>query len=176
MTESHIVETVLDLRKPQNYSTSLIARFMGTTWGPFGADRTQVGPMLAPWTLLSGFMSIYRDSSEIFFKKIYFFHWNNYFFLCNVMTFLFSVPCCGAVDAYPFCDISRKYWHYYPSIWRFVIHYGMEMLSTLLALCEGNPPSPVDSPHKGPVMRGFDVFFYVSQNKLCDKQPSCQGM
>ena len=32
---------------------SLIARFMGPTWGPSGADRTQVGPMLAPWTLLS---------------------------------------------------------------------------------------------------------------------------
>ena len=33
---------------------SLIARFMGPTWGPAGAGRTQVGPMLAPWTLLSG--------------------------------------------------------------------------------------------------------------------------
>ena len=31
----------------------LIARFMGPTWGPSGADRTQVGPMLAPWILLS---------------------------------------------------------------------------------------------------------------------------
>ena len=31
-----------------------ITRFMGPTWGPSGADRTQVGPMLAPWTLLSG--------------------------------------------------------------------------------------------------------------------------
>ena len=27
---------------------------MGPTWGPSGADRTRVGPMLAPWTLLSG--------------------------------------------------------------------------------------------------------------------------
>ena len=27
---------------------------MGPTWGPSEADRTQVGPMLAPWTLLSG--------------------------------------------------------------------------------------------------------------------------
>ena len=27
---------------------------MESTWGPSGADRTQVGPMLAPWTLLSG--------------------------------------------------------------------------------------------------------------------------
>ena len=26
----------------------------GPTWGRSGADRTQVGPMLAPWTLLSG--------------------------------------------------------------------------------------------------------------------------
>ena len=33
---------------------SLIARFVGPTWGPPGADRTQEGPMLAPWTLLSG--------------------------------------------------------------------------------------------------------------------------
>ena len=33
---------------------TLIARLMGPTWGPFGADRTQVGLMLAPWTLLSG--------------------------------------------------------------------------------------------------------------------------
>ena len=33
---------------------TLIARFMGPTWGPSGADRTQMGPMLAPWTLLSG--------------------------------------------------------------------------------------------------------------------------
>ena len=32
----------------------LMARFMGPTWGPSGADRTQVGPMLAPWILLSG--------------------------------------------------------------------------------------------------------------------------
>ena len=28
-------------------------RFMGPTWGPSGAGGTQVGPMLAPWTLLS---------------------------------------------------------------------------------------------------------------------------
>ena len=37
---------------------TLIARFMGPTWGPSGADRTQVGPMSAPWTLLSGMYSV----------------------------------------------------------------------------------------------------------------------
>ena len=33
---------------------NLIVRFVGPTWGPSGADRTQVSLMLAPWTLLSG--------------------------------------------------------------------------------------------------------------------------
>ena len=40
---------------------SLKTRFMGPTWGPSGANRTQVGPMLATWTLLSGL--ILRDES-----------------------------------------------------------------------------------------------------------------
>ena len=30
---------------------------MGPTWDPSGAGRTQVGPMLAPWTLPSGLIS-----------------------------------------------------------------------------------------------------------------------
>ena len=37
---------------------SLIARFMGPTWGPSGAGMAQVGPMLALWTLLSGVISL----------------------------------------------------------------------------------------------------------------------
>ena len=44
---------------------SLIARFMGPTWGPSGADRTQVSPMLAPWTLLSGIILIYKCLGEM---------------------------------------------------------------------------------------------------------------
>ena len=35
-----------------------IARFMGPTWEPPGTDSTQVGPMLVPWTLLSGYASL----------------------------------------------------------------------------------------------------------------------
>ena len=34
--------------------TTHIARFMGPTWGPPGSCRPQMGPILAPWTLLSG--------------------------------------------------------------------------------------------------------------------------
>ena len=35
---------------------TLIARFMGQTWDPPGSCRPQMGPMLAPWALLSGYM------------------------------------------------------------------------------------------------------------------------
>ena len=40
------------------------------------------------------------------------------------------------------------------------------MFPTLLSLCEENHRSPVDSPHEESVMRGFDVSFVVSLNKL----------
>ena len=60
-------EQIFDLRLPKilRYhcgetrviTIALIARFMGPTWGPSGADRTQVVPMLAPWTLRSGWPS-----------------------------------------------------------------------------------------------------------------------
>ena len=35
-------------------ASTQIARFIGPTWGPPGSCRPQMGPMLAPWTLLSG--------------------------------------------------------------------------------------------------------------------------
>ena len=55
---------------------TLIARFMGPTWGPSRADRTQVGPMLAPWTLLSGDVvpSEYSSFSTSGFKGFWEWH------------------------------------------------------------------------------------------------------
>ena len=43
----------------------LITRFVGPTWGPPGAGRTQVGPMWAKWTLLSGTLKITTTSPGI---------------------------------------------------------------------------------------------------------------
>ena len=37
---------------------TIIARLIGPTWGPSGANSTRVGPMLAPLTLLSGYICI----------------------------------------------------------------------------------------------------------------------
>ena len=59
--ESIIISTVAFLKPcasmSQHCVIHLIAIFMGPTWGPPGAARTQVGPMLATWTLLSGISS-----------------------------------------------------------------------------------------------------------------------
>ena len=61
----HFVYHQVTLQPEQSgrHFASLIARFMGPTWGPSRADRTQVGPMLAPWTLLSGIVFKWMFSS-----------------------------------------------------------------------------------------------------------------
>ena len=48
---------------------SLIVRFMGPTWGPSRADRTQVGTMLTPWTLLSG--PIMVTASNLLYCRVF---------------------------------------------------------------------------------------------------------
>ena len=54
-TISKLSETVMRkyLHKRPELTTQ-IAKFMGPTWGPPGSCRPQMGPMLAPWTSLSG--------------------------------------------------------------------------------------------------------------------------
>ena len=57
LSRTHISQILISRYIWIHYTWPLIARFMGPTWGPSGADRTQMGPMLAPWTLLSGTVS-----------------------------------------------------------------------------------------------------------------------
>ena len=49
--------------------------------------------------------------------------------------------------------------------------HQMEAFSAWLTPCAGNSPAPVNSPHKGPVTRSFDVFFNLRLNKRLSKQP-----
>ena len=46
--------------KAMLWEGSQIAKFMGPTWDPPGSCRPQIGPMLAPWTLLSGIVWEYE--------------------------------------------------------------------------------------------------------------------
>ena len=49
---------------------------MGPTWGAPRADRTQVGPMLAPWALLSGSVQLSIHHLDSKAAKFYRNNWN----------------------------------------------------------------------------------------------------
>ena len=54
---------------------SQIARFMGPIWGPPGSCRPQMGPMLAPWTLLSGMSLLWFADTGLFVYSRSFITW-----------------------------------------------------------------------------------------------------
>ena len=53
-----------DIQVPGKNITFQIASFMALTWGAPGSCRSQVGPILVPWTLLSG-LAFHHPSSAI---------------------------------------------------------------------------------------------------------------
>ena len=77
-------------------SITLIAKFIGPTWGPSGADRTQVGPMLAPWTVLSGnvILSLHGQNGRPFedhFFNCIFLNGNVRIWIQNLLKFVSKV-------------------------------------------------------------------------------------
>ena len=60
-----------------------ITRFMRPTWGPPGSCRPQMGPMLAPWTLLSGYLSDREQGPRGTFTK-----WFKTIFLKDIIKLL----------------------------------------------------------------------------------------
>ena len=57
-------------RQYQQRMRSLIAKFMGPIWGPPGPCRPQMGPMLAPWTLLSGVVWMNTAKPSIYYHSL----------------------------------------------------------------------------------------------------------
>ena len=82
------------------YATPQIARFMGPTWGPSGADKTQVGPMLAPWTLVSGIFSVFNTVHSPYIV-CHFSLYNSWYPIAH----LYSMGCCSWVQ------IWSKFYH-----------------------------------------------------------------
>ena len=50
----------------------------GSIWGPSGADRTQVGSMLAPWTLLSGIIKMQIECNGMSNITNWYMWWNTH--------------------------------------------------------------------------------------------------
>ena len=62
-----------------------IAKFMGPTWGPSGSCRPHMGPMLAPWTSLSGQLRITMTMCEWCGDSTYSQHWGSHATLRNMV-------------------------------------------------------------------------------------------
>ena len=81
-----------------NSQYTQIAKLMGPIWGPPGSCRPQMGPMLAPWTLLSGYLILPIRSALP----------NRSTAIQNCHTFLFIS---SGYDIFPFLAIfSDKSW------------------------------------------------------------------
>ena len=102
---------------------TLIPMFMGPTWGPSGADRTQVGPMLASWTLLSEEVRNFTNERSTLDdcisdtkpeSKVK--QWSN-------LTILHG---------------TKLIWHVTTKVCNIWWRHQMETFSALLALCVGN--------------------------------------
>ena len=90
MKQSSYSDTIAVFPLAPSPTVSLIARFMGPTWGPSGADRTQVGPMLAPWILLSGMPTVTRQQPQFTVCRCHLYA-NSICFCVWVICFLFFV-------------------------------------------------------------------------------------
>ena len=92
----------------------LIARFMGPTWGPPGADRTQVGPMLAPWTLLSGLLSIRGNYHELGSDQTTYSLWPRYVtaYIYDYVLYrnVITLPCTACNTYFRWTAIEIKAW------------------------------------------------------------------
>ena len=128
---------------------TLRVRFVGPTWGPSGADRTKLGPMVAPWTLPSGKVS-----------------WNILVSAPDSVVALDTSYPMWLVDSTDKEPVLRGICRYADVImngWVQLIwwRHAMEMPSALLSLCVGNPPvtdGEVDPPYKGLVTQTTLMF------------------
>ena len=134
------------------FTYSLIAWFMGPTWGPSGSDRTQVGPMLAPRTLLSGLLSKHQLKKFSPSRP----PWRN----PNEKKNPVSVVIWASVHR------SSQVSGLLLSWWR----HQVETFSALLAICAGNSPVTGEFPAQRPVTRSFDVFFDLHPSKRLSKE------
>ena len=73
-----------------------ITGFIGQTWGPPGSCRPQMGPMLAPWTLLSG--HLYRSHVHL---QLYFLLFICMFEPKTILHLHFHISAITGMDAFP---------------------------------------------------------------------------
>ena len=107
---------------------SQIAKFMGPTWGPPGSCRPQVGPMMAPWTLLSGVLYIAQQGS---LASSFYVHYND----VTMDAIVSQITSLTIVYSTVYSDADQR----------------KHQSSASLAFLRGIHRWPVNPPHKWPV-------------------------
>ena len=89
---------IIPVQHSQYHECSQIAKFMGPTWGHHGSCRPQMGPVLAPWTLLSGLMPWLLASPG---------HQHPWYWLCRIGYFLAYM----SKDLNYLCNVIVEDWY-----------------------------------------------------------------
>ena len=129
---------------------SQIANFMGPTWGPPGSCRPQMGPMLVPWTLLSGVLTYHpsfknSNDNKPFSAIIFRFHYND----ITMGTIESQITSLTTVYSTVYSGANQR----------------KHQSSTSLAFVRGINQGLVNSLHKGPVTRKMFPFDDVIMHK-----------
>ena len=140
---------------------TLMARFMGPTWGPSGTDRTQVGPMLAPWTLLSGESSTKTDTHILSTHSTSF---ENAVLKTSVHLRLI---CHDFISMIGYWDDSSRTVPYYcyrqtNSSWQYMMPSSYGNIFHVTGYLCGEFTGPRWIPAQRPVTQSFDVFLWYA--------------
>ena len=121
--KSNFAGKLIPEMRPRNPAPTVIVaqitKFMGPTWGPPGSCRSQMGPMLAPWTLLSGRLIVFSSAAGTFktrFCREILNDFSDSWQASSVALVTLSLKCIGASDClmcygYPF--VIYIFWNLY---------------------------------------------------------------
>ena len=153
---------------------------MRPTWGPPGADRSQVGPVLAPWTLLSGVITNVFGSL-LMIRNITAMKRN-----CRQVDTKFDITWILTISVatrdehvvsmtmFQYETTMLLYWlsSCFHAAWICIPwwRHQMDTYSALLAICAGNSPATGEFPSQRPVTQSFDVSLICALNKRLSKQ------
>ena len=129
---------------------------MGPTWGPPGSCRPQMGPMLAPWTLPSGWYVENCSTCSIRCNMHY-----RYCETCHC-----GLQPCTSASELILHQIVVNFKHCQPCLFAIWWRHQMETFLALLAICAGNS---LVTGHEGQ-WRGALMFFICALNKQLSKQ------
>ena len=94
---------------------SLIARFMGATWGPCGTDRTKVGPHVGPMNFaIWDYLDQYKPSSPILENQTYIWRFTTWEFRCyiSILNGLLVQRYSIVIERYSYGCCFVQYWFF----------------------------------------------------------------